>query len=91
MTSSSHSPDRSANRDHVLQQTDATPAGEGSLGKRKKKKKVLIVIDVEVWSTRTPGSQKEKKKNPKHAGYCIFVPTVSKLWVAVMQNSFFTS
>lgn len=40
MTSSSHSSDRSANQDHVLQQTDATPTGEGSHDT-----KVLIVCD----------------------------------------------
>lgn len=40
MTSSSRSSNRSANQDHVLQQTDATPAGEGSL-----EKKVLIACD----------------------------------------------
>lgn len=40
MTSSSHSSNRSANQDHVLQQTDATPTGEGSHDT-----KVLIVCD----------------------------------------------
>lgn len=51
MTSSSN---RSANQDHVLQQTGATPAGEGSLDKK-------VLIDVEVWSAQTSGSQKKKK------------------------------
>lgn len=76
MTSSSN---RSANQDHVLQQTGATPAGEGSLDKK-------VLIDVEVWSAQTSGSQKKKKKYARH---CISVPTASKLWVTVMQCSFF--
>lgn len=41
-------------------------------------------MDVEVWSNWTSRSQ-------KNAGYCIFVPTESKLCVTVMRNGFFPS
>lgn len=82
MTSSSHSSNRSANQDHVLQQTDATLVGEGFLDK-----KVLIVCN-RCGGVVDPDVRKPKEKI-KYAGYCIFVPTVSKLWVTVMQNSFF--